>query len=75
MAGVTWRMVDRKFAPNASDVSALGLELQYSGRVCGLSIQLKPAVSVRIQETQMAMEEFRRLRDALDGVLSGVTTA
>lgn len=68
---VSWRFGTRRIGASAREVRALGLSVTYPDRVCDLSIQFSSPVDGKVPEAQIAMDEFRRLRDALDEILGG----
>lgn len=51
-------------------VSGLGIRVTYQDRECDLSIQISPPLLGSTPEKQAALDELRRLRDALSDILA-----
>lgn len=66
----TWALKERHIEPHGDRVSAIGLRLTYPDRECDLSIRISPPLDGKTPETEAAMAELTRLRDALDHILS-----
>lgn len=62
---VSWKFFSDRTAPHTHEVSAIGLVVTYDDRVCRLSIRVSPPLDSRKQDYELALEEFRRLHEAL----------
>lgn len=66
---VTWRVADRHVEPHGDMVSGVGLQVTYQGRETGINIALPQPIAGRTPENEVALAEFRALRDALNDIL------
>ena len=70
MQRVVWTVVGRHKPLRSDAVSFIGLHLTYPDRECDLQIVPSQPLVGEIPETKAVLEEFRRLRNALDHILS-----
>ena len=63
---------ERHLAPaeDGDAVAGMSLEVHYSDRVCSVSIELTPPLPGKMPEKEAALEELKRLRAALDEILT-----
>jgi hypothetical protein len=62
--------IDRRHEPHSNKVSAVGFRLNYQDRECDLDIRISPPLAGDIPERKAALDEFQRLREALDHILA-----
>ena len=67
---VTWKLMRRSFEPKGNVVLALGLTVTYLDRVCDLNISLVEPATGKTTDSEIALGEIFRLRDALNQILS-----
>lgn len=66
---ITWVFSERRMNPRSEEVSAIGIEMTYPDRECGLSIRLLTPLDGKMPEKQAGLAELARLRDALNHIL------
>ena len=73
MAGqrVVWMVKGRSIQPRNDEVSSLGLNVTYQDRECDIHIFPSQPLRGQMPVNEVAMDEFRRLRDALNSILDG----
>ena len=64
-----WTLKNRQIEPRTSEVLAIGLNVAYLDRECDIGISLPRTVDGQTPETELALDELRRLRDALNDIL------
>jgi hypothetical protein len=67
---VVWTVVEREASLRGAEVLSIGIRLFYPDRECDLHIVPAPPLVGEIPEKEAVMDEFRRIRDALDRILS-----
>ncbi len=67
---ITWTLGDRRVELRGDGVLAIGLELKYPERECGLSIRLLQPADGKQPEREFALAELRRLHEALTHILA-----
>ena len=70
MQRVLWYVLARHKPLRSDEVLSIGLHLTYPDRECELQITPSPPLDGDEPETKAVLAEFRRLRDALDRILS-----
>ena len=67
---IVWTVKTRGIELRTDEVSSVGFHVQYLDRECDIHIFLPNPIKNGRSETEFARDEFRRLRDALDNILS-----
>jgi hypothetical protein len=68
---ITWTLTgERSEELRSNKVLAIGIEVTYPGRECGLSIQLETPAEGSLPEREFALDELRRLHGALTHILA-----
>lgn len=68
---VVWMVKGRSIQPHSDEVSSLGLNVTYQDRECDIHIFPSPPLRGKTPENEAALDELRRLRDALNSILDG----
>lgn len=67
---VVWMVKGRSIQPHSDEVS-FGLNVTYQDRECDIHIVPSQPLRGKTPENEAVLDELRRLRDALNGILDG----